>query len=120
LIYHLAQHNQRNQHKQQEQLPSKANMSNNIDSWRKITGIGHGKSWGAPTSYTSDACAWGEVIKQTVGSISASPSPSPPSEKRTPSASPDSGKSTLSKVTVNKGFNAEAKVFVPGASVGRE
>ena len=95
-------------------------MFDNIDSWRNITGIGHGKFWGEPTSYTSDARAWGEAIKQTVSSTSVSPSPSRFSEKSTPSASPDSEKSMLSKVTVNKGLNAEAKVFVPGVGVGRE
>jgi hypothetical protein len=86
------------------------NMSENnpIDSWRDVTGIGHGQTWGAPTSYTSDARAWGAALKQTVNGSSASPF----SQKST--------LSTVSAVSGNKGLNAEAPVFVPGGGMPKD
>jgi hypothetical protein len=81
--------------------------NNPIDTWRDITGIGHGASWCAPTSYNADARVWGAAIKHV--------------NKDSTSASPSSEKSTLSSVSVSvsgkKGLNAEAPVFVPGGGV---
>jgi hypothetical protein len=64
--------------------------NNDPENWRNITGVGHGKDWGAQTAYTDNATKWGKAIKQPADTDKSSP------------------------VTPAKGLNAAAPSFTPG------
>ncbi|KAG9194843.1 hypothetical protein G6011_04878 [Alternaria panax] len=61
--------------------------NNNVEGWRKVTGIGTGQNWGAPTQNSTKGRVWGTEMSQSVNGRN----PSPP-----------------------KGLNAAAQSFTPG------
>ena len=62
--------------------------NNNVEDWRKVTGIGTGQKWGATTQQSTDGRAWGIAISQSVNESKPPPS---------------------------KGLNAAAPSFTPGS-----
>jgi len=80
-------------------------MSGNPEDWRKVTGIGHGKDWGAPTAYPKNGTAWGKALNPSANNNDTNN---------------DTNNDKDSLATPAKGLNAAAPSFTPGGGTAKK